>query len=501
MTLLERIAQHAAQRPAAIALRWRNGELGYTALLAEVEEAMALLSRLGSRVIALDMENGPDWVVFDIAGLALDLCVVPLPAFFSAVQLRHAITRAGVQAIITDRPEVLRKSIGDLLETGAQPLALGRRSACRLTTTEAARREAAIVPVGIHKLSFTSGTTGAPKGVPLSWAQMRAVAVALANTVGLEARDVHLTLMPLAILLENIAGVYASLWAGGSIMLAPIQDVGMNGAAGVDGVTLAEALMAAGASTAIFTPQTLQALVEAVEQGHAARPPFRFGAVGGAPVSPRLLQRAATVGLPIYEGYGLSECSSVICLNTPDMHRLGSVGRPLPDVDLVVAADGEVVVRNCSFAGYLGDEETSGLTWHTGDIGEFDDDGFLYLKGRRRNVFITAFGRNVAPEWVERELTLERPIEQAAVFGDARPFNVGVINPMVGAPPREIEAAIARANSGLPDYARVSRWILADDVFSPRNGMLTGSGRIRRENVWEHYRDAIESIYCGAVSS
>jgi len=501
VSLFERIARHAAQRPVATALRWSNGELSYAALLARIEEAMQLLSRQGTSVIAIDLENGPDWVIFDIAALSLDLCIVPLPVFFSVAQLRHAITRAGVQAIITDRPSALRESIGDLLEAGQQPLKLNQCGPFWLTTNDATRRGPAAILAGIHKLTFTSGTTGTPKGVPLSWARMRTVTVALVDRVGLGAQDFHLSLMPLAILLENIGGIYASLWAGAGVMLSPMQDVGMNGAAGVNGVVLAEALMAAGASTAIFIPQTLQALVEVIEHGHAARPPLRFGAVGGAPVSPRLLQRAATAGLPVYEGYGLSECCSVVCLNTPDAHRLGSVGCPLPNVDLAITADGEIVVRNCNFPGYLGDEKAGGLAWHTGDIGKLDDDGFLYLKGRRRNVIITAFGRNVAPEWVESELTLESSIDQAAVFGDARPFNIAVIKPAPGSSSHDIEAAIARVNSGLPDYARVSCWVPTDEAFSPHNGMLTGTGRIRREKVWEHYRNAIESIYCEAISS
>jgi long-subunit acyl-CoA synthetase (AMP-forming) len=218
-------------------------------------------------------------------------------------------------------------------------------------------------------------------------------------------------------------------------------------------------------------------------------------------VSPRLLQRADALGLPVFEGYGLSECSSVVCLNSPAGRRAGSVGRPLPHVDLAIAADGEVVIRNSGFSGYLGGARPSTPAFRTGDIGELDPDGFLHLRGRRRNVFITAFGRNVAPEWVERELTLEAPIAQAAVFGEARPFNVAVVYPAAGASDAEVESAISRANRGLPDYARVSRWVRADEVFSPANGMLTGTGRIRRGRVWQHYRDVIESNYAEAISS
>lgn len=501
MTLRERIGLHATQRPDAVALAWRSGALGYAALQERIDVAIAMLDQQRATVVALDLENGPDWVVFDIAALALGVCLVPLPAFFSTAQMRHAVTRAGAQAIISDRPEALRESLDGLLEDECVELATVQGRAHWLETRAAARLGAANVPAGVHKITYTSGTTGTPKGVLLGWPQMRAVAVALADAVKLGVDDAHLAVMPLAVLLENIAGVYAPLWAGASVTLAPMRDVGMRGAAGIDGIALADALMAAAASTAIFMPQTLQALVEVIERGDAARPPLRFAAVGGAPVSPRLLQRAALLGLPVYEGYGLSECGSVVCLNTPEAHRIGSVGRPLAHVGLAVAAGGEVIVRNSGFSGYLGNDAVAESVWRTGDIGELDADGFLHLHGRRRNVFITAFGRNVAPEWVERELMLEPEIAQAAMFGDARPFNVALINPAAGASANDVEAAIARANRGLPDYARISRWVQADDVFSPRNGMLTGTGRIRRAALWSYYRNAIESIYCEAISS
>ena len=166
-----------------------------------------------------------------------------------------------------------------------------------------------------------------------------------------------------------------------------------------------------------------------------------------------------------------------------------------------LAPDGEILVDGELMLGYAGDPSPVPRPWPTGDLGELDDDGFLYLRGRRRNVFITAFGRNVAPEWVERELTLEPAILQAAVFGEARPCNVAVLVPGSGATSSDIEAALARAHRTLPDYARVSRWLPADAPFSPANGLLTGTGRIRRTALLERYGQAIELLYCEAQTS
>jgi long-subunit acyl-CoA synthetase (AMP-forming) len=193
----------------------------------------------------------------------------------------------------------------------------------------------------------------------------------------------------------------------------------------------------------------------------------------------------------------------VVCLNTPTAHRPGSVGRPLPHVRVRVGVDGEVRVLGQRFAGYLGEPPLPGTPreWRTGDLGHLDADGYLHLTGRRRNVFITAYGRNVAPEWVERELTLEPAIAQAAVFGEARPWNAAVLVPAPGAGTAEVAAAVARANRTLPDYARVSRWVLADNPFTPERGLLTGTGRVRREAVLERYGERIESLYRQEIAS
>ncbi|MCB1801201.1 MAG: AMP-binding protein [Gammaproteobacteria bacterium] len=497
MTLLQHIRVHAAARPHATALSWASGSLDYAALVDAVDAAVAQLEGRGLRVLGLDLDNGPDWVVFDIAAMSLGICTVPLPAFFSSTQLRHALTQAGVQAVISDDPARLRARVGLVGDTRLTLQAVqGPLALLECISGKAV----ASLPAGVDKITFTSGTTGAPKGVLLGWKQMQAVARSLVDAVGIVPGDRHLALMPLAVLLENIGGVYAPLWAGAEVVLRGMREVGMAGAAGVDGARMAGALASVGATTAIFTPQTLLAVTEAIESSAAPSGQLRFAAVGGAPVSPRLLGRATAAGLPVFEGYGLSECASVVCLNTPQHNRPGSVGRPLPHTGVRIVA-GEVVIDPCGFLGYLGDAGHVSDPWHSGDLGEIDGDGYLHLRGRRRNVFITAFGRNVAPEWVERELTLEPAIAQVAVFGEGQPFNVAVLTPAPGATPADLAAALARANRQLPDYARVTRWVESREAFSPANGLLTGTGRVRRDAVAADYRDAIESLYLEAQTS
>ena len=245
-----------------------------------------------------------------------------------------------------------------------------------------------------------------------------------------------------------------------------------------------------GCQSLILVPQLLFGLVVAVERGFVPAAGFRFIAVGGARVSPELLERAQRAGLPVFEGYGLSECASVVCLNRPGAQRPGTVGRPLPHVQVRLAEDGEVLVAGSTLLGYLGDEPFAGQWWPTGDIGEFDVDGYLSLRGRKKHQFVTSFGRNVNPEWVEAELTQGGVLMQAFVYGESLPSNVALLWPLdPNCADAAIDAAVQKANAGLPDYARIGHWVRLDTPFSPANGLLTANGRPKRDAILARYRE------------
>ena len=223
---------------------------------------------------------------------------------------------------------------------------------------------------------------------------------------------------------------------------------------------------------------------------------LRFVAVGGALVEPALLEKAQQLGIPVYEGYRLSECASVVALNTPQINKKGSVGKPLSHVSCHIEADGEIFVKGSQLLGYADAEHSPKQDYlATGDIGHLDDDGYLYITGRKKNVFITSFGRNVSPDWVERALTNHPDIFQAAVFGEARPFNVAVIVPKGTVYPKEIHTAISYVNRSLPDYAQVKAWVLARPCFSPQNGLVTTNFRLKREAIYRQYQSEIEVFY------
>lgn len=483
--ILTAIARHAAANPHAIALEGASESLDYATLSTRVAALAERLRAINPRVVGLLAENGLDWALADLACLAADIPLVPLPTFFTPAQLTHTIHQAGIDLILTDRLDASTRLSSD----GTVLPRFGKLDALRLPTLPAA------LPQGTAKITFTSGTTGAPKGVCLSRNGMETVAESLRKASGAHAGDRHLNVLPLSTLLENIAGLYVPLLAGASTRLLPGESIGLAGSSGVDPARMLDALNAAKASSAILVPQLLLALVVALRAGTPKPANLRYLAVGGAPVSPRLLTEAERLGLPVFEGYGLSECGSVVAVNRPGDSHTGCVGRPLDHVGLAFGPDGAIRVSGAGFLGYLGDTPRNADWVDTGDLGHLDADGRLHLTGRRKNMFITGFGRNVAPEWIERELLLHPAVAQAAVFGEGRPFNVAVIVARDKATDAQIASAVVAANLELPDYARIGAWVRASTPFSTANAQLTPNGRPRREAIASACADAIEGCY------
>jgi long-chain acyl-CoA synthetase len=465
------------------ALCGTHGALSAAALEMRVQQLADALRRAQLRVLGLVADNGVDWVVAERAAEAQRLPLVPLPAFFTLAQLQHAADAAGVDALMCEAPGLAR----------ALGFAIGHSVAG--TTLPLFRRAAAPValPAGTAKVTFTSGTTGTPKGVCLSAGRQRAVAralVAATQPLGIER---HLSLLPLAVLLENIAGVHAPLLAGATCCVPSLGTVGVGGSTGFDPRAALAAIAHWQADSVILLPQMLIALTAALEAG-APRPALRFAAVGGAQVAPARVERARAAGHPAYEGYGLSECASVVALNVPGADRPGSVGRPLGHADVRID-DGEIVLRGAGFLGYIGGDAPPDGDVRTGDLGRFDADGFLHIEGRRKHQLITSFGRNVAPEWPEAELAATPAIAQAVVFGEARPQLCAVLVATSAAvPDSALDAAVRAANARLPDYARVAWWLRADAPLSVANGLATANGRARRDAVWSRYGARLDAL-------
>ncbi len=484
------IQQHALSKPGAVALKTSTAEITFASLYAMLTSLQTQWVTVKSLAIAV--ENSPAWVVADLAATACNIPCVPLPFFFSDAQMLHALQDAGVDTLLTDRPAYFADLLGDKVIAQNTCEIAGQTLSCLQL-----RMPLVTLPDGTAKITYTSGTTGDPKGVCLSAQAMLAVAQSICHATNLSAGDRHLCVLPLAVLLENVAGVYATLLAGGTVHILTAQEIGLSGAK-LDGARLLQAFEDTQASTAIFTPELLTALVGLLEATGKCLPYLRFLAVGGASVAPSLLERAAALNLPVFEGYGLSECASVVALNTTQASKPGSVGKPLPHVRVRVADDGEIMVRGNRFLGYTGQAaQNDAAELATGDIGHVDNDGFLYISGRKKNIFITSFGRNVSPEWVERELNAQSNIYKSALFGEARPYNVAIIVPKSDAMEVNIHAEIEAVNLTLPDYARIGAWMLADAPFSVQDGQMTPNGRLKRDAIWQAYQHRINAIYEG----
>jgi len=488
--VLDALRRYATERPGDIALIGSNSALSYGALAERVLEVASTLLAGRVRRCGMLLDNGIGWVVCDLAARWTRAPLVPIPTYFSPQQIAHVIAAAGIDMLITDRKPtgmeaVSQQNVTTLIGQSAMCL---RLSPPRSTT----------LPGRTSKVTFTSGTTGLAKGVCLSDAATDRVAHSLLDASHGGPGDRHLCLLPLATLLENIAGADVPILAGAATAVPSLNEVGLSGSSQLDPQTMLAAIEKYTPTTIVTVPQTLAGLLFAVARSGRRPDRLRLIAVGGAPIAASVLDQAEALGLPVYQGYGLSELGSVVAFNRPGANRHGSVGRALPHIDLRFASDGEILARGAVFEGYVGGGEapqTIDSYWPTGDIGHVDQDGYLFLDGRKKNMFITAFGRNVAPEWVECELSARPAIAQAAVFGEARPWNVGVLVPRNDATTEALELDVRRVNDSLPDYARVSRWIVAEEAFAPSNGMATANGRLKRDAVFARYRAQLERLY------
>lgn len=470
-------------------LSGNGGARSAAELLIDVQALADWLKSHDTRVLAVLADNGVTWATTDLAALKAGIAHLPLPAFFSDAQLTHALTASGADMLFTDQPgHILALGLG-FAETGQwDGLSVLRRSAAP-----------ASLPAGTAKISFTSGSTGTPKGVCLSAEGLLATARAVDSALSGLPIQRHLAVLPLALLLENVAGLYAPLLRGAEIILPKQADLGWRGMAGFDAIALARHVEDAQPSSLILVPELLKAWTLALEMtGRRAPAGLRFVAVGGARVDRTLLERARQAGLPAYEGYGLTECGSVVCLNRPGADRIGTVGQALDHVSIEMGDANEIRIRSRAqtrvFLGYLGDAAPSREIWPTGDVGRMDEAGFLGLSGRSKSLLITAYGRNISPEWVEAALTAQPEIAQAVVVGDDRPWLSAILVPAPGVDADGLAWAMARANAFLPDYARVGDWFAAPP-FSPGQGLATGNGRPLRTAIAARYSDRIDALY------
>ncbi|MDE8653917.1 AMP-binding protein [Novosphingobium album (ex Liu et al. 2023)] len=461
--MLQALRAHAASRPESIAIDpIGEAPVTYAALVPLVEtKAAAMRCQHGGQhgdpesagtPVVIRMDHGLASAVLELALLHAGIPVLSLPAFFTPEQCHHAMMVSGA---------------------GAVPcLATGRSASSPL-------------PRGTARITFTSGSTGTPKGVCLSASHMLGVARSVVEAVGAQHAGRHLALLPPGILLETVAGFFATMLAGGTYVCPPQAEAGLADPFRPDFARMTRGIAAWRITSLILVPEYLAGLVRVMEETGLRLPLLSLVAVGGARVPPPLLARARALGLPVRQGYGLTECGSVVSLEDASGDAPGSAGRPLGHMRARIAPDGEILLEGPLYLGTL-DEPRGHGPLATGDIGRIDESGRLWIEGRKSNLIVTSFGRNVSPEWVEAALLAQDGIAQAMVHGDGLPAPEALIAP--ARTDADLAAAVAAANACLPAYARIARWREVAH-FTPANGLLTGNGRLRREAITAAWLD------------
>lgn len=487
--IISAIHVHAATTPDKVALIGETFQLTYAQVAAQVTLLADWLREQKISRLGLWGENSVEWIIADLAAWQADITLIPLPRFFSTTQLQHVINAAQLDNLLVCGEIDQITSVTTRIHSPIANIYLDQLNQAKATRIDS-----------VVKITFTSGTTGTPKGVCLSTAALENVTQALAERIystpgaGLDI-NLHLNLLPLSTLLENIAGVYVPLYLGKTIVVLPGSSLGLTGSSQLSLPTLLQTLHQYQPNSLILLPQILQGLVAAKLKGFGLPASLKFIALGGARTPTALIEQANAFGMPVYEGYGLSECASVVSLNSPVANKVGSVGKPLSHVDIKID-NGVIKVRGNVFTQYLGKKPQQENEWlDTGDLGYLNDEGFLFITGRKKNLLISSFGRNISPEWIESELSLCPSIAQVMVVGDGQAFCSAILVPRsADTDARQIAAEISQVNQHLPDYARVQKFFIAE-AFTSQNQLLTDNGRLRRAAILAHYQSTINAIY------
>jgi len=454
---LSRRAAISGARPAIVAPACT---FSYQDLLNRVR-AGAEWARLLPNRVGLLFGNPADCLVADLALSFAGKELVPLPTFFSDAQLEHIIATSELSHVLSDsisggrarRLGLIAGELGAVACPGGEPGADARR------------------------IIFTSGSTGRPKGVRLSARQVLASATALAEATGASAEDRYLSLLPSALLLEQIAGIYVPLSVGAAVHL-PHGSLG-----GPNSASLAGIVEAAKPTATVLVPELLTAWLRELETLDCSAPAsLKYVAVGGAPVPERLTSAAWRRGVPVHQGYGLSECCSVVSVNRPGDPGFGTAGRPLPGVHVAIEG-GEIIVSGPTVMdGYLTEPEATG-PWATGDLGSFDPGGRLIVTGRKDNVIVTSAGRNVSPEWIEDMIAADPRIRRCVVV-EHHGALAAVMTPLdQSSSTAALRQILVDACRSAPDYAKPRECLVLTDRELGDLDLLTANGRPRRSAI------------------
>ncbi len=537
----------------------------------------------GDRVGILS-ENRPEWAIADYACLTACLADVPLYPNLPAEQAAYILRDSGtVTLFVSDAAQAAKiaevrsscpalhtvitfaqerhagadATLADVEARGAKVDDEARRSAYR-------DRALAVKPDDVATLIYTSGTTGEPKGVMLTHDNLYSNVLASAAAIPFEGKDVGLSFLPLSHIFERMAGHYLMFHVGCSIayaesidtvptdlqivrptlvlsvprlyekMYARVLDNALSGGAVKKRIFFWARSVAerwANVRLAGGTPAGLLALQYRIAQKLVfsklkARTGgrLRYFVSGGAPLAPEINKFFYAAGLVILEGYGLTETSPVIAVNTPEEFRIGTVGKPVAGVDVTIAADGEILSRGPNvMKGYYNKPEATREAidadgwFHTGDIGELRD-GFLAITDRKKEIIVTAGGKNIAPQPIENAIKTNKYVSQAVLIGDKRKFPSVLVVPnwdnlekyagykgLQGTSRAELlklpiikakmEKEVLGQLHGLARFETPKKVALLEHDFSVERGELTPTLKVKRRVIDKLYKPQIDELY------
>ncbi len=526
----------------------------------------------GDRV-ALFAENRPEWHVVDFACHLLGAVLVPLYATLLAPQVRYIVEDSGSMLLLVSGKDRVRTGLeaAEGLE-GVRVVGLDSGLAEGLPGLEELplpRKKVPEVPAPVTasdlaSIIYTSGTTGEPKGVMLSHGNFTSQVNAVKALYPITERDITMSFLPLSHVFERTVD-YVFFYFGSqinyveSIERVPTQLTEIRPTIMVSVPRLyersyikilAKISQEGGAKKRLFDwGLRVGRRVREAAWHHEAASAFqrgqyavarsrifskvverlggrlRFSISGGAPLAREVAEFFDIVGVPILQGYGLTESSPVIAANRVEANRLGSVGLVLPGVEVRIAPDGEILCSGPNvMLGYWNQPEATAETvdadgWlHTGDVGYLDGEGFLFITDRKKDIIVTSGGKNVAPQPIEGRLGATPYIAQAVLMGDKYPYLTALIVPnfenlqthleslgvrgldhaaMAARPETSglIEETVKTVNAGLAAHERIRRFTVLSREFSQEEGELTPTMKVRRRVVSERYREAIAAMY------
>ena len=484
MSMLNSLSDLAIQ-PAVVA-HFANQTQQFTGaeLLQEINKVAEIFANSDADAIAFQLDNTPAWLVLDAATSVANKVAIPIAHFFSQQQTQYVLAQCGAQLFISDMPR---------LSLGAHTLSITLFDHYTLYIYQLNVKEPISYFEGTQKITFTSGSTGEPKGVCLSTHSQMQVAQSLCEQIGIS-KPTHLCLLPLPVLLENIAGIYAPLLSGGCVHLMPLNELGFVGSGLKNPEKLISAIDSVKPNTLILVPELLTCLIAFAKQGWQPPKSLQFIAVGGALVSDALIATARELNLPVYQGYGLSEAASVVSLNTPKNDDLKSAGTVLPHIQTKIEK-GQLYIKGELFLGYLNQAPHNPNNWYaTGDL-VTQHGNKLFIKGRLKNLIITSMGRNVSAEWPESLILSQSAIIQAVVFGEGKPFLTAIIYAIPELSDQQLSEHMKFINQQLPDYAQVKKWHRLAQPLSVQQGLLTTNNRPKRQAISQQFNLIFEQFY------